>query len=235
MSVAAYTSVCEADARWVEQYLTEIERMGTPFAIHLDKCGHDLRRRLISHSMCIGNTSESSLPFNEKHKQGILDIVADKGYDWAMPWDIDETWDKNAPATLRELEKTTADYLMLGWVNLWDNPQTLRIDGPFKNLREKLYNLRSGPFKYLSTIVNGPKLMHRQRYERRTDVICARRWEMVCLHWGFLTRELREEHKQRWDAIYAEPICGGKNPYGIWDWALNEKDYPPRLCPNEYL
>jgi hypothetical protein len=186
------------------------------------------------HKLCIGTTAENVLPFNEKHKQKVLDLVQDKKrFKWAMPWDIDETWDKNAPEGLTALQSLDVDYVMLGWQNLWNDPQHIRVDGPMKCYRDKLYNLRSGRFEFMSAVVNGPTL-HAGGAEKAT-VTFHRTWDVVCLHWGLMTRELREQHKARWDAVYGQPVCGGRNPYGIWDWALNEKDYPPRIEPNPYL
>jgi hypothetical protein len=41
-----------------------------------------------------------------------------------------------------------------------------------------------------------------------------------------MTREMREMQKVRWDKIYSE-ATGDKNPYGFWDYLLDEEKYLP--------
>lgn len=232
LDIVAYTAICEEDGQWVDQYLAEVKRLGIRFAMHFDRCGNDIKTKVSTHRSCIGTTSESRLPFSEKSKQAVLDLVASSGTCWAMPWDMDETWDKDAVAGLAKLQRLNVDYIMLGWINLWGDSATVRTDGPFKSLREKMYNLRSGRYRYDSTVVNGPKLLTSRGFAKQ-DSICHRSWDVVCLHWGLMSEQLRQQHKARWDNVYSR-ICG-KNPYGIWEYALDQVTYPPSLSPNTYI
>jgi len=238
--ITAYTSICEEDAYWIPQYLAEIERLCIPFAIHFDRCTVETKRKLEHHRYCIGKT-EQNLPmkwFNEMHKQGIFDTVQKSGVSWAVAWDIDETWEKDAPAKLRLVEQSTADYITCKWVNLWNDPQHIRIDGSFgQGHRVKFYNLRSGRWYFDNAITNGAKLLDAKGEviveEFTGQKIKLERLDLVCLHWGMMTLQLRIEHKDRWDRIYGRAV--GTNPYGFWDMALNEVDYPPKIEENPYL
>lgn len=237
MSICVYTAVCEADMRWIPQYLTEIERLGFKFAVHFDKCERKTKLSMQNHRLCIGTTAlDARGEFTERDKQGVLDIVQNNHFDWAMPMDIDETWERGALAKLQVLQTSNLDYIMLPWVNLWGDARHVRTDGPFKTLREKMYNMRSGVWRFLSTIVNGAILMTNNGRGKlvRKDDSTVWQGDCTCLHWGLMTKELRVEHKARWDRIYEKATKGGGNPYGIWDYALDETK-EPRLEENVYL
>jgi hypothetical protein len=49
--------------------------------------------------------------------------------------------------------------------------------------------------------------------------------DLVCLHAGMMTPELRRLHKERWDRIYSTALRGDPNPLGFWRQAIEtEKD-----------
>lgn len=241
MKICAFTSVCQEDlSTWTDKYLEEAERLRIPFAIHFDRCNHlDIyRSTLVSHPLCIGYSSQNneSLEFDETHKQWVFDLVVlAKRYSWAMAWDIDETYERKAIAKLAEIEKLEADYVDVKWVNLWNDPRHIRVDGPFsQGHRVKFYNLMSVPqgfkWKFTGKITNGAKLVN----SRGTPVsTVGGKHDLVCLHWGMMTQKLREQHKTRWDRIYTKAV--GANPYGFWCYALDEENYPPVIDTHKYL
>lgn len=230
----AFTAICEEDSFWVDQYLAEVERLNVPFAVHLDRCGDSTIKALTSHPFCVGSTRAdvSGREFNETHKQGVMDVVqCSRSFDWALAWDIDETFAPNASEEMERATSLMVDCINVKWVNLWGDHSHIRVDGPFSGgHRCKLYNLHSGRWAFTNKVVNGPKLFRRGSEVRGREV---RHHDLVCLHWGMMTRDLREQHKERWDRIYEKAV--GKNPYGFWDYALNETDYPPEIIPNPYV
>lgn len=222
MEICAFTSICQEDARWIMQYLAEIERLEVPFVVHLDRCqlgrryvGGKLIRRLINHSLCKGFTRQENqyLEFTEQYKQDILDLIASNDYAWAMAWDIDEVYERGAVDKLGLLD-SAVDCYDLPLLHLWEDGRYARIDGAFNGChRVKLYNLQDGRcWVFDHPITNGPKLVSR--------VAVVEKLSVTCLHYGLMTKSLREMHKQRWDRIYGTAV--GANPYGFWNAALDE-------------
>lgn len=226
-TICAFTSVCEEDRVWIPQYLKEIERLNLDFCIHLDRCSRETEKLLESHPLCRAVTEQRNpdIEFDETHKQRIFDaLISLQRYEWAMPWDIDETWEEPFWEKVKGLDVETMACVDVPWLNLWNSDNIVRIDGPFGNgHRIKFYNLTKDlQWAWKSRVVNGPKAkVHvEQSY-----------LPVICIHHGMKTRKLREEHKERWDRIYTTANRGDPNPYGFWDYSLNEKDYPPILMP----
>jgi hypothetical protein len=227
--VVAFTSVCEEDACWIPQYLAEAERLSLPFVMHFDRCSLETKGKVISHHLFVGATFQDvpSKEFNEQHKQEVLNLAQAKGASWAMAWDIDETYQRNT-SFLRSLQEgllePLADQLQVRWLNLWETPEWVRIDGPFDSpKRVKFYNLQGGrKWVFDHKITNGAKLVGGREPELALI-------PFVCLHWGLMTHELRKQHKERWDRIYSKALKGDPNPYGIWQYALNPNIQPSLL------
>ena len=223
MNICMLTSVSGEDSAWVPQYLNEVERLGIDFVIHLDRCDKRMSDLFTTHKSCAGHTKGDGREFNETHKNKPMALVVRLGYDLAFATDIDETYDKDAPSKLKSLPRSglTSTY----WINLWGDIKHIRVDGPFAlKPRDKLYDLKNHSWKYRSPVINGP-YPHPDTTSVRSDI--------VCLHHGFMTRELRLMHKARWDRIYTK--ARGKNPYGIWNYATDEVTYPPTIEDNPYL
>lgn len=251
MNVCAFTSICEEDRIWIPQYLAEAERLHMPFVMHFDRCAKELMEIFKDSKYCVGATAQldKSIEFNETHKQALLDeVVAINGctndkygklnFHWAMAWDIDETYEKHARRKIKEFTYTQFssankwDLVDTRWVNLWGDSKHIRTDGPFASgHRVKFYNLRSGRWKFDSPITNGAKLLDKKGNFKGN--VKVRKSDLVCLHWGMMTRELRELHKKRWDRIYSAAV--GNNPYGFWNYACDEETYPPVLKEHDYL
>jgi hypothetical protein len=239
MTIAVYSSICEEDACWIDQYLAEVSRLGLRFAINLDRCSIATGARLIAHHRCLGHVfqSDPAIEFNEMHKQKAFDIVVRAGFKWAMAWDVDETYERDAPRKLAEIDAMDADYIDTPWHNLWNDPRYVRIDGPFASgHRVKFYNLKRRQWRFTHMITNGPKIV-----DEKGDPLAdcknpvrerSTRYDLNCLHWGMLTREMRLQHKERWDRIYSKAV--GSNPYGFWNYACDEIAYPPEVMEHDY-
>lgn len=216
MRIGVYSSICEEDAVWIDQYLAEIERLDLEFAINLDRCSQETKVRLIAHPRCIGFTiqDDPAIEFTERHKQGVMDILQKDGFDWALAWDVDETWERDFDEKVKVLETIDADYIDLPWKNLWGDVGTIRTDGTFAGgHRVKFYRLtKPWNWHFEHPITNGAK-------HRSLDEPVEGKIDLVCLHHGMMTQELREFHKARWDRIYTAAV--GNNPYGFWNYALD--------------
>lgn len=230
--IGVFTTICEGDVRWVNQYLTEIERLGLPFAIHFDRCSDATKSMFDGHQLCIGVTQQDNhqIEYDERAKQGVLDLLAEKRFRWALHWDMDETYEKDAVAKLDLIRKSSCDAIDTPWLNLWEDPQHIRIDGTFGSgalsKRTKFYRLNNGiRWKLRSDIVYGPSAIGRDAVEGFID--------LVCLHWGYMTQELREMHKRRWDHNYGT-ARGTTNPYGTWQ-LLVDNSIVPEVVDNKFL
>jgi len=222
-NICVFTAVCEDDAFWVDQYLAEIDRLKLPFVIYLDRCSVETKQKLKNHTLCVGayEQDDHTQEFHEARKQKLLDLIP-KQYEWALAWDIDETWECRALEKLENLPD--ADYIDVTWVNLWEDDQHIRVgDGFGPRPRTKLYSMKN-PWKFTSPVVNGPYL-----HEKKDQV--AGRIELVCIHHGLKTKQLREQHKERWDRIYTKAT--GSNPYKLWETAVDET-ITPNVQPNPY-
>lgn len=214
--VCAFTAVCQEDAQWIPQYLAEVERVRVPFAIHFDRCHFPI---MADHSLCIASSVQpnKSKEFTEQHKQDILDMVRRLDFDWALAWDIDETFERKAEGPW-DLD-SAIDHYQMRWLNLWDDRDHIRVDLNYAiSWRVKLLNLRHR-WMFDHPITNGPKAIGIK------DPSLAK-LDLVCLHWGMMTHSLRKFHKERWDRIYSKALRGDPNPYGFWNQALD-----PNITP----
>lgn len=217
MTIGVYTAICEEDKQWFNQYLKEIERLDLQFVIHFDKCSEETKELFKNHPNYFGSTEKESGEFSEMDKQKMFNLLQGH-FDWGLAWDVDETWEIDAREKLKNIPE--ADYIDCRWVNLWNDPQHIRTDGPFQGgHRVKLYRLNR-KWNFTHPIVNGAK------HGSGSEPVEAK-WDLTCIHWGMMTKELRELHKARWDRIYTSHV--GNNPYGFWAYALDEETYPPRI------
>lgn len=234
--ICAFTSVCLEDERWVGQYVSEAERLDLPFVVLLDRCP-SLFSEFFRSKRCVDILirPEDSPEFDETCKQPLIERVRGLGFEWAMGWDVDETYEPRARERLDEIDDSGYDYVQCTWVNLWGDDRHLRVDGPFAFCpRYKFYRLSPRDssdmygWRFGHKITNGAK--HTTRIELKTW-----RSPLVCIHHGMKTRELREQHKERWDRIYSTALRGDPNPYKFWAYALDEENHPPVIVDNPYV
>jgi hypothetical protein len=186
---------------------------------------------MLDHGLCRGHTfqDDPTVEFNEQHKQQVLDKVASL-YHWGLAWDIDETFETEAAQLMPQFHEQFAnfDYVSTRWLNIWGKSNLIRIDGLLAEGRHvKFYNLKSGRWVFDNPITNGAKLVGRGVDD--TAIFKECRYgisELVCLHWGLMTHELRIQHKERWDRIYSIALRGDKNPYGFWNYVLDPSINP---------
>ena len=235
MSICAFTAVCEEDRVWIPQYLREVERLGVYFAVHFDRCSY-ATKDMAGHRLCAGYTVQDlpNVEFNEMHKQAVLDLVVTRGFRWALAWDIDETWERHAPEKLStstfqhpDAGIVPYDEIVVNWVNLWGDPQHVRVDRPSAGSRVKLLNLHSGRWLFDHPITNGPKL-------QRARCVVTGEVDLTCLHHGMMTPELRALHKARWDRIYSTALRGDENPYQFWKY-MTDDAITPVIKENTWL
>lgn len=241
--VGAFITTCEEDVRWAAQLLAEVERMGIPFSVHFDRCSQSTVDGMALHHLCVGYTRQDdpSVEYTEMHKQGALDILSREGFDWALHWDADETWEKLGPTKLQDVvaKHDAADYLKVLWLNLWGDKDHIRVDTLFNHPpRVKLYNLqhdvRTGArrrWMFDHKITYGCKMADKDGRPMNGVGDCVQT-DLACLHHGNMTREMREFHKARWDRIYTQAV--GNNPYGFWNYQLDEVNHPPTVIDNLY-
>ncbi len=207
-NICVFTAVCEEDKGFIPRYLNEMERLNLPFVIYLDRCSDDTKK-LFEHRLCVGSFSQDNLDieFDERAKQKVFNLIP-KEYEWACALDIDEVFEKNASIVLPDV-----DFVSCYWVNLWGDEQHIRIGEHFApKPRGKFYRLGTNVWNFLDKTTNGAYLMNKECVEGTIG--------LMCVHYGLMTKELRQIHKERWDRIYTK--ASGKNPYGFWDYALDE-------------
>lgn len=232
------TATCEEDKQWFSQYLNEITRINMSFVIHFDRCSDETKSLFRRHPLCVGSSemNDPNHTYGEMDKQMAFDVIP-KDYDWMMPLDIDETMEKRFNEKVETLDTMDLkfDIIDCPWWNLWDSPKHIRIDGPCQTgHRVKFYNLHRAPllWKFYHPTINGMTLFEDDKMQKRRSEFILNKLDISTLHWGLMTKELRESHKARWDRIYSSHV--GKNPYGFWDWMLDEK-ITPVIREHDYL
>jgi hypothetical protein len=229
--IQAFTPICEDDAHWIPQYLAEAERLDLRFAMHFDRCSNLTKHMLLSHRLCVGGTQQNDpdREYDETAKQVAMDI-ANTGVQWVLHWDMDETWNVKDLAELERSLPSDALAIDVRWVNLWEDDRHIRTDGVlggYSATRTKLYRStwrRSHTQKWVfrSPLVYGPSLM---QYGRALEHTPAKALSVHCQHHGYKTRELRLQHKARWDRVYGAHH-DGVNPYGTWAFLCDESITP---------
>lgn len=233
-NVMAFTPICEEDAWYADQYLAEAERLNMQFSMHFDRCSEETKERFMRHPLCVSfHERDEPGEYTEKDKQTALDMLFGKCR-WAFHWDIDELLDKDAVGKLAALADREEDLLRTAWVNTWGDMQHIRVDTLFFDSRRvKFYNLSQGrKWRFDHPITYGCKMVDKSGnflngygLQGETDI--------VCIHTGYMTRALREMHKERWDRITTKAVGG--NPYGMWAYCLDEENYPATVEENPYL
>ena len=252
IGVCAYTCICLEDVGWVPQYLAEAKRLGLHYGVYMDRCRPEddvCLEEMAKNHLCVGVTMRSPrrrgllAEFRETDQQYVLDLVRDYrwgqyhkfGFRWALSWDTDETFERDAAGKLLELGRRNDVCLKLPFVVAWDESSRIRVNSPFSTgeaWKHAAYNLGTGgAWRFVDAAVKGPKLYPRgrRRGPARVEAEC---FNLMKIHWGYMTEELRRFHKERWDRIYGAVV--GKNPYGLWDFLLDPA-YPAETAENPYL
>lgn len=234
--IAAFIVICEDDAHHIPVLLAEIERLKMPFGIHFDRCSDETKAKVRTHPWIIAEHShDKNEEYTEQHKQFIFDKLCKLNrFKWLIHWDADEVWEKDAPAKLVEIAKRNEAHADTQWINCWGDMQHIRIDGPFNSKRVKLYNVSHGKrWRFDHPMIYGCKLLDRSGVPFPKEMSSRFSTDLICIHHGLMTRELRERHKERWDRVYGK--IAGKNPYGIWMMSCDEVNYPPTITENPYI
>jgi hypothetical protein len=207
-----------------------------PFAMYFDKC---YSPELANHPLCVGTINGTEI-FNESSKRAAFHILLYKNFTWAASTDIDEIYEKGAKEKFDLIDNSTECFLIHNsWVNLWGDYQHVRTDGPFASgYRCRINNLtpmREGKYKWEWTtrLTNGCILLYSNGVRVKDRLVPMGYSDLVCIHCGLMTHELRLQHKKRWDTVYTRAV--GRNPYGIWNYALDYQQYPPVVKENPYL
>lgn len=235
---AAFIEVCEQDVIHLDTCLAEVTRLGMPFGIHFDRCSEATKARVRAHPFLVAEHSQDdhSVEYTEMHKQGVISkIMLLNRFKWLVHWNVDEVWEKDTLQKLAKIADRDEHYLYCQWINCWGDVGHIRTDGPFNTPRVKLYNLSKGKWLANHAIIHGLKFLKTDGQIDESENVVKGHVDLVCLHLGLMTRELREQHRERWDRIYNTATRGDGNPYGIWRMALDEETYPPTVSENTYL
>lgn len=243
MKIATVTPICEEDARWADQYLAEVERLDAHCIMFFDRCSQATVDRFTrSKSYADGYWQrDPKRGYRESDRQVPMDTAVKLGYDLSVMLDMDETLERDAPEKLRNLPD--GDRWTVNWLNLWGDKDYVRVDKAGRGgnpWRVKIHRLQCGVEWYWK----GPLVV--DPYCQRTRPRPGKSMQLggdvdvpsvdsgiTCLHWGLMTRELREMHAARWDRVYGE--LTGKNPYSFWHDLLDEVRYPPTVERNVWL
>lgn len=210
--IGAVTPMCMEDERWLPQYLAEVERLQMPFAVHFDKCPMAFRRQVGEHPLCVGWTLNHSGHYCERFRAGPLKQLEANGFNAAVFMDFDETFEPAFGHKLRKLCLDTSwQRARVYWYNIHEKPDTIRIDNPSNPHRLKIFRLNAGVTWDFRGIVVDP-------YSTPKDVLTAST-NLVSFNWGLMNDELRQQHHDRWDRLYAQEA--GKNPYSFWQYLID--------------
>lgn len=231
MKICIFSRVVDEDKGWLPQYMAEITRLGLPFFMHFDRCFAVTKSEVTAHPLCVGYVSQdnNNREYEETDQQRLMDQIWRKGYDWAISLDIDEIFEKDAiwkiPKYLGEADPGI-DLFRIKCVTLWEDEKHARIDGVFGGrIIERIYRLRpENQWVYTEKVQVGPYLYSRGygtgKVQGRVEAM-----DLNFLHYGMITKEIRQMHNDRWNRIYGR-FTNGVNPYKIWKHALDETITP---------
>jgi hypothetical protein len=224
MTLCVFTAMIEEDANWLDMYLAGLNRLDLPFVMHFDRCSDETKKKVASNQGCCGTTARNKpdREFEESDRQDVLNLVGRMGFDWALALDIDEVLERDAKPKLEVLNASYADVAEVQYWHLYRDFHTVCADSGSgmagKITRTKGYHVGNGAFTFASPIINRP------RFCRNYAVFKS---DLVVLHTGFMTPELRAMHRARWTRIYGR---FGHNPYGKYE---PEREVPLEIVAHD--
>lgn len=244
-------SVFDGDQKHFDRFAAELRRLALPFAVNFDHCSAETIKFFREQPNYLDGyvNDDPDSHFDESHRQTALSILLKNKFDWAMSLDVDETLERNAPWQLSLLVqqkfddpltpkrgKVLADVIDFKVLDLWGDERHYRVDGSFQSShREKMFNLRSGTWRYSHPTVHAPKLTEAKYRNLDRPALVIRGYPLHVLHWGIMNQADAEHHCQRWDDIYTRAVGG--QPYGFYAYLRDPVTYPPIVAevPDEVL
>lgn len=208
---------------WSAQFIKEAKRLGYPVAWFADNLSPESLKKISEYSVFVHDSREQ---FSECSKMIPYKALKQLRFDWAIQVDIDETF---AADFKEKLEKTISENpeahaIRCPMVTVYEDSQ--RIDGVFgpqgnEGGRDRAYNLMYN-WAWIDPITCCAKL------QKGEPVIPLS--EATTVHWGYATKELRQEHAKKWKEILQK--VWGKNPYQKWE-QFEKDSLVPILIPLE--
>lgn len=221
MRIAASIPICEEDREWLDQLLSEIERMDVDVAWLLNNCSEETITTIKRFRKTVA-TYEYNGSYHNCLRNYPLEALDQLGYDWALQWDSDEIWEPKAPSKLRNVlaSNPLAPMFQIKMAHLWGDDQVMTS---FAAERDRIFNLKY-KWVYMDKVVAGPTCLTSIK-ERMADL-----W---MIHYGYSTPERRLQHKNRWDRNHGKSV--GKNPYSLWKTISDPLFKPELLGYNEFI
>lgn len=236
--IGAAIVVNEEDAhKWFGQLLPELKRFDLPIAWILDKCSDETKKIVKEFPLTVGVKEIEEGTFREKWRQYAIEPLKAAGCKWVILWDADDTFTEEAPKIIKKtLETATGSVGYVRRLNIVteNGKDFIRVDGPFDQNnngtqvnRMIIYNM-GYTLRWMDDVTHGPYC-----FAEDNQVIDDRfQVEAHSIHWGLRDKELRLEHKRRWDENYTNAI--GRNPYGLWNHVLDETITPVLVPLDEW-
>ena len=200
---------------YLPQLLAEIGRLEVDVAWLANNCSEASKAKLGRFKRTVGIYSYDG-PFHNCLRQYPLDILKSAGYDWAIQWDADETWEPSAPKKLRKFLKDQA-LIQVRMAHAWEKNGKDYLTTDWAAERDRIYNLKYR-WVYTQRVVAGATCL-----DGEVEVSQVNLW---MIHWGYSTDKKRQQHKVRWNLNHGNSV--GKNPYGMWD-TITQEGYEPKL------
>jgi hypothetical protein len=233
-SICAFTPMSNEYIDWLDQYLAGLKRLDMPFVMHFDRCSDATISKVCQNPACLGHTRQDDFnrDFMEGDRQGIMDIVRTLGFNWALMLDIDEVLERDAAPKLAALEASNADSAEMLYLDLGPDVHHYSEDrgsgqSGWKS-RTKAFRVGDGRFTF-----RNPQYIYPLWPEGRDGGVVFQS-DLVILHTGHLTPELRKWHRDRatrlfeghW-APYAAFEPGQDEPvkivaHNLWPWPQDE-------------
>lgn len=221
--IGAYVMFCEEDTKWLDGFFKNAEMVGVDIAWQLDNCSEETVKKIkeFKHTVWIKEETE---PFLECFRRNPFNALKELGYDWAFHWDIDERWDisSDLQKDFDDADKKGAVSVFFPMFTAWDDK--LRVDTIFKPHTHQSQTLRQRAYKtsenwvWRGKIVVSPYLIQ----DGENYLAYKRHYgNSPMVHYGCVSKEIREHHKERWDKNYTRAV--GNQPYDFWKYINDEE------------
>lgn len=219
MKIGVFVAVCDADFEWVRQF---VQSSPWPIALYGDNLSRENWQKILALKPLIVEAVDGKGIFSEKSKQQAFNILVDRGYDWAVQMDIDETWEQGAAdiveASLAENPDGHIGQCNMVHVIQREGELFIRQDpyystGGREGSRDRIYNMRY-KWRWVDPLTNGAYPLN-ENGSVQENVATIFATGATTVHWGYMTHNLRVAHRRKWDDVYIK--AAGRNPYKSYD------------------
>ncbi len=217
--IVATIPICERDAQlFLPRLLQNLNDLGVGASWYCDNLFQESLREIRESDRTVGMFVENNhrIRYSENHRLYPSDIAKESGAEWALRIDADETVMLRDWKVVPELISQGRKQWRGPWYNVWEDISPhpiIRVDSPLEP--DRCSRIMLLPLQGVRWTFRHPIASAYSDVDVPED-----RCDIRVIHWGFSTKELRQDHRERWDRLYRP------NPYQLWNEVCDESKSP---------